>query len=68
MAEKKSSFRFSIIIPLEFHRGQSEECLRRWVKEQDYLREQFEVVAVGCRFSLDLKTIAYFKTLLSEYD
>lgn len=68
MAEKKPSFRFSIIIPLEFHRGQSEECLRRWVKEQDYLREQFEVVAVGCRFSLDLKTIAYFKTLLSEYD
>jgi hypothetical protein len=65
---EKSSLRFSIIIPLEFHRGQVEACLKGWVFEQTYPREQYEIVAVGCPSSLDEKTISYFKNLLSERD
>lgn len=64
----KSNLRFSIIIPLEFHRGQVEACLQKWVHEQTYPREQYEIIAVGCSSSLDETTISYFKSLLSERD
>ena len=43
MAKIKSNLRFSVIIPLEFHRGQVEECLQRWVHQQTYPREQYEI-------------------------
>jgi hypothetical protein len=46
-------FRFSVIIPLEFHRGQVQACLRRWTREQTYAPDRFEIVAAGCRSSLD---------------
>jgi hypothetical protein len=45
--------RFSVIIPLEFHRGYVQACLRRWTREQTYAPERYEVVAAGCRGSMD---------------
>ena len=49
--------RFSVIIPLEFHRGHIESSLRRWTRGQTYPREHYEVVAAGwvlarCRCAL----------------
>ncbi len=35
---------FSIIIPLEFHRGLAERCIKAWVKDQSYPRERFEIL------------------------
>lgn len=68
MIKTKSKLRFSIIIPLEFHRGQVEACLHRWAYEQTYPRDQYEVVAVGCKNSLDEATITFFKSLLNKDD
>ncbi|QIF02029.1 sulfotransferase family 2 domain-containing protein [Roseimicrobium sp. ORNL1] len=39
--------KFSVIIPLEFHRGQAEKCLQAWCADQTFPQEQFEVV-VAC--------------------
>lgn len=36
--------RFSIIIPLEFHRGLAERCVRGWSHEQTYPRDDFEIL------------------------
>ena len=36
--------RFSVIIPLEFHRGQALRCVRGWAEGQLFPREQFEIV------------------------
>ena len=37
---------FSVIIPLEFHRGQGTRCVRAWCKGQDLPAHEFEVIAV----------------------
>ena len=39
-----SALRFSVIIPLEFHRGQAVRCVRGWAEGQLFPREQFEIV------------------------
>ena len=45
---------FSIIIPLEFHRGQAVKCLETWVRGQTYPRDRFEVIVVApMRFPAD---------------
>ena len=36
--------RFSVIIPLEEHRGEAVRCVRGWAQEQVFPREQFEIV------------------------
>jgi len=36
--------RFSVIIPLEEHRGQAVRCVRGWAQEQALPRDQFEIV------------------------
>ncbi len=36
--------RFSVIIPLEEHRGHAVSCVRAWVEQRDFPREQFELV------------------------
>jgi hypothetical protein len=64
----QARFHFSIIIPLEFHRGQVENCLRRWAQEQDYDRNAYEIIAVGCRHSLSKEICDFFKSLLGEND
>src|SRR5688572_2117220 len=68
MTQPESTLRFSIIIPLEFHRGQVEKCLHGWVRDQTYPRDQYEILAVGCLHSLDEATIDLFKSLLSNHD
>ena len=68
MTITESNLRFSVIIPLESHRGQVEACLHRWAYEQTYPRDQYEIVAVGCQRSLDEATITFFKSLLHEND
>jgi hypothetical protein len=45
--EPSASPRFSIIVPLESHRGQAVRCLRGWAKEQLFPREQFELVVAS---------------------
>lgn len=67
-ANRQTRFRFSVIIPLEFHRGQVETCLRRWSREQMYDRDQYEIIAVGCRASLNDEICAFFKSLLGSRD
>jgi hypothetical protein len=39
--------RFSVIIPLESHRGHAIRCVRGWAEEQLFPREKFEIV-VAC--------------------
>jgi hypothetical protein len=39
-----SALRFSVIIPLEFHRGQAVQCVRGWAEGQLFPRDQFEIV------------------------
>ena len=39
-----SALRFSVIIPLEFHRGQAVRCVRGWAEGQLFPREQFEIL------------------------
>jgi hypothetical protein len=45
--EPGPSPRFSIIVPLESHRGQAVRCLRAWAAEQLFPREQFELVVAS---------------------
>jgi hypothetical protein len=42
-----SAVRFSVLIPLEFHRGQAVRCIRGWAQEQVFPREQFEIVVAS---------------------
>ena len=39
-----SGLRFSVIIPLEFHRGHAVQCVRGWAEGQLFPRDQFEIV------------------------
>jgi hypothetical protein len=36
--------RFSVIIPLEFHRGVADRCVRGWSQNQTYARDRYEVL------------------------
>ena len=36
----------SVIIPLEFHRGQAESCIELWLAGQSHPREDFELILV----------------------
>jgi hypothetical protein len=60
--------RFSIIIPLEVHRGQAEACLYRWAHEQTYPRGQYEILALGCRDSLSQDALSILKSRLGSSD
>jgi hypothetical protein len=42
-----SEITFSVIIPLECHRGQTERCLQGWMQNQSYPRHLYEVVVVA---------------------
>lgn len=60
--------RFSIVIPLEFHRGQVEECLQGWTKGQTFPREQYEILAVGCEASLGKDMLLSVNNILGSHD
>ncbi|RPI10217.1 MAG: hypothetical protein EHM63_03460 [Actinobacteria bacterium] len=51
--------RFSVIIPLEFHRGQAIHCVRGWAEGQLFPREQFEIVVASptCHRTAELAEI-----------
>lgn len=34
----------SIIVPIEYHRGQGLECIERWACRQDYPRERYQLI------------------------
>src|SRR4029078_11081792 len=38
---------FSVVIPLEFHRGQADRCVEAWTLKQTYPRDRFEVIVVA---------------------
>jgi hypothetical protein len=42
-----TALRFSVIIPLESHRGEAVRCVRGWAKGQQFPREQFEIVVAS---------------------
>ncbi|RBP39734.1 hypothetical protein DES53_109161 [Roseimicrobium gellanilyticum] len=59
--------RFSVIIPLEFHRGQGHDCLQGWTQGQDFPRDQFEIVlAIPPSFPED--EAAVLRTMLAPHD
>jgi GT2 family glycosyltransferase len=67
VSSELSSMRFSVIIPLEFHRGQGDKCLRAWVKDQTYPREQFEVI-VACPEDFPREEYTALRALLAAHD
>jgi hypothetical protein len=66
--ETRYKFRFSVIIPLEFHRGHVEECLRGWVDEQTFPADRYEILAVGCPSSLNEEIRSIVKGVLRPHD
>ncbi len=51
-----SAFRFSIVMLLPDARGLAERSVRSWVADQDFAREQFELIVVsnGCEPDVDV--------------
>jgi hypothetical protein len=68
LERKTFQYRFSVIIPLEFHRGQIEQCLRGWLKDQTYPADQYEVLAVACPASLGEELNSIVKAELRPHD
>jgi hypothetical protein len=65
---KPYQYRFTVIIPLEFHRGQIENCLRGWVSRQTFDRNKYEILAAGCTTSLGTDAVSQIKNLLRSHD
>lgn len=58
---------FSIVIPLEFHRGQIERCLTGWTRGQTCPDDEYELVVVAPEH-LDAKLISKVQRLLRDQD
>jgi len=58
---------FSIIIPLEFHRGQAERCVQAWAKEQTLSRDQYEVLLIAPN-DFPRREIETLKAMLAPHD
>jgi len=41
--------KFSVIIPLEFNRGLAVRCIRAWVSDQTYTRNEFEIIVAASK-------------------
>lgn len=59
--------RFSVIIPLEFHRGLSERCIGAWATGQTFPREQFEIL-IAAPDTHDAAELRALQALLSPHD
>jgi len=59
--------KFSVIIPLEFHRGMVERCVRGWSAEQDFPREQFEIV-IAAPVDHPAAELAEVRAMLAPHD
>ncbi|MDA0657553.1 MAG: hypothetical protein O3C60_01820 [Planctomycetota bacterium] len=43
------STKFSVLIPMEFHRGLATRCVSGWTQRQDFPRSEFEVIVAAPR-------------------
>lgn len=57
----------SILIPVEFHRGQAAECIQRWAQDQDYPAENYELI-VCAPDTLDSETEQQIRQVLRPWD
>ncbi|MGJ8653544.1 MAG: hypothetical protein ACSHX8_09750 [Opitutaceae bacterium] len=58
---------FSIIIPFEFHRGLSEQCVQAWVDQEDIARTDFQIV-IAAPMEHDPQEIESVQALLAPHD
>lgn len=59
--------RISVIIPLEYHRGMAEACIRGWVAEQDYPRHLYRVL-IGVPSDFDRDELQEIRSILTDDD
>ncbi len=59
--------KFSIVIPLEFHRDLAERCVRAWAQEQTFLREDFELL-LASPAKFDEAELTQLAQLLAPHD
>ncbi len=64
---KRESLVFSIIIPLEYHRGQADRCLRAWTQEQTFPRKNYEMILVAPR-NFPAGELQALRAFLSPHD
>lgn len=67
MAEGSAEFVFSVIIPLEFHRGQAIECMTGWTSGQTFPRRDYELILV-CPPDFPEDELATIRPVLSPWD
>jgi hypothetical protein len=61
------SVAFSVIIPLESHRGLAERCIWQWTREQDFPRESYQVIIAAPR-GHNRKELDVLKNFLGHRD
>jgi hypothetical protein len=61
-------YRFTVIIPLEYHRGQIEDCLKGWITNQVYPQDQYEILAAAHGPSLSNQARSFLKEVLRSHD
>src|SRR6266568_2888498 len=59
--------KFSVIVPLEFHWGQAERCVKAWCREQTFPAETYEVLCVAPPSFRDAERAA-LEALLRPHD
>ncbi|HSI38400.1 MAG TPA: hypothetical protein VK946_04955 [Methylotenera sp.] len=60
-------FDVSIIIPVEYHRGQAIECIRGWAQEQDYPANQYQIILCAPN-TLETEMEVDIRALLRPWD
>jgi hypothetical protein len=63
----EKSFDLSIIIPVEFHRGQAIACIHGWTQEQSYPADQYEII-LSAPNTIDIELEAEIRALLRPWD
>jgi hypothetical protein len=59
--------KFSVIIPLEFHRGMVERSVRGWSAAQDFPRDRFEII-IAAPVNHPAKELAEVRAMLAPHD
>jgi hypothetical protein len=67
MSKTEHRFDVSIIIPMEFHRGQSLDCILGWVRQDACVADQYQIVIVAPD-TIDAGTEAAILALLRSWD
>lgn len=63
----KTAFELSVIIPMEFHRGQAIHCIAGWVHQKDCDADKYQLV-ISAPDNLDADTEAQVLALLRPWD